>query len=213
LAAITSEVVTDWTTMTNVNEHPGRLRIELLFLDLTTCTRCRAADRSLEAALDLLRDALEATGIEVGVARIHVESAEQARELRFQSSPTIRINGRDIAPELRESSCGSEASTGDGGERIACRLWVHHGREYTELPVSMIVDAILREVYAEDAMEHPADPQPYALPENRDRLFASKAAAPASAGCCSAEEQRSCCDSADKAECCGTSTAGGCGCR
>jgi hypothetical protein len=36
-----------------------------------------------------------------------VETAEQARELLFVSSPTLRINGRDIALELKESPCGS----------------------------------------------------------------------------------------------------------
>jgi hypothetical protein len=37
--------------------------------------------------------------------RIHVRSVEQARELRFVSSPTIRVNGRDIASEPLESEC------------------------------------------------------------------------------------------------------------
>jgi len=197
-----------------MNASPDKLLIELLFLDLTRCGRCRAADRNLKAALDLVRDELEATGIEVELARIHVQSAQQAGELRFESSPTIRVNGRDIALELRESSCGSEVCTDGCGEQIACRLWVHHGQDYASPPVAMIVDAILREVYAEHAMEHPAHAQPYALPENLARFFAGKAAAAArTAACCSAEEQRSCCDPADKAGCCGTSSAGGCGCR
>jgi Domain of unknown function (DUF2703) len=207
-------VVKGWTTMTNLNAHPHRLRIELLFLDLTTCTRCRGADRSLEAALDLVRDELKATGTEIEVDRFQVESAEQARELHFESSPTIRVNGRDIALELRESSCGSDACTDGCDEQIACRVWVHRGGEYTEPPASMIVDAILREVYAGDAVEHPADAQPYVLPENLERFFAVKGAvAPRKAACCSGEEQRSCCGPAEKAECCGAPTGGGCGCR
>ena len=86
------------------------LRIDSLFLDLTTCTRCRGADRSLESALEVARDVLTAAGTEVEVNKIHVESATKARELGFVSSPTIRVNGRDIALELRESSCGSEGS-------------------------------------------------------------------------------------------------------
>jgi hypothetical protein len=200
--------------MTNQNAHPGRLRIELLFLDLTTCTRCRAAERSLEAALDLVRDELEAAGTEVEVDRIQVESAEQARNLHFESSPTIRVNGRDIALELRESSCGSEACSDGCDEQIACRVWVHRGSEYLEPPVSMIVDAILAKGYAGDAVEHPADAQPYGLPENLERFFARKrAVAPRQAACCSREEQRSCCGPTEKAHCCGAPTAGGCGCR
>jgi hypothetical protein len=36
---------------------------------------------------------------------------------------SIRVNGRDVALELRESSCGSEACTDGCGEPIACHVW------------------------------------------------------------------------------------------
>ena len=67
-----------------------RLAIDFLFLDLTTCTRCLGADRSLGSALEVVRDVLQATGVEVEVNKVLVESEEQARALRFVSSPTIR---------------------------------------------------------------------------------------------------------------------------
>ena len=189
-------------------------RIDLLFLDLTTCTRCRGADRNLESALVGARDVLTAAGAEVEVNKIHVESAAQARELGLVSSPTIRVNGRDIAHELRESSCGSEGCTDGCGESIDCRVWVHRGREHSEPPVELILDAILREVYGGSAVERARDPEPYELPENLERFFAGKAAAlPAAAGCCSPAEQSTCCEAEDKAECCGTATGTGCGCR
>ena len=125
-----------------------RLRLEFLLLDLTTCTRCLGADRSLESALDIVREVLQATGVEVEVDKIVVESADQARALRFVISPTVRVDGHDVALELRESLCGSEAC-GDGcGDQIACRMWVHRGHEYTDPPVAMIVDAILGHVSA-----------------------------------------------------------------
>src|SRR5919106_6099113 len=95
-----------------------RLRIDFLFLDLTTCTRCRGTDERLESALEIAGELLAATGTEVEVNKIHVESAEQARELRFVSSPTIRVNGSDIALELRESLCGCDACTDGCGEGI-----------------------------------------------------------------------------------------------
>jgi Domain of unknown function (DUF2703) len=190
------------------------LRIDLLFLDLTTCTRCRGADRNLESALEAARDVLTAAGTEVDVNKIHVESAAQARELGLVSSPTIRVNGHDIALELRESSCGSEACTDGCGESIDCRVWVHRGREHTEPPVEMILDAILREVYGGSAVERARDPQPYELPENLERFFAGKAAVvPVDAACCSPAEQSSCCEAEDKVDCCGTATGIGCGCR
>ena len=112
-----------------------RLGIELLVLDLTTCRRCLGADASLEAALDAVGDVLDAAGVDVTVEKILVSSAEQARALRFVSSPTIRVDGRDVALELRESSCGSEACTDGCGDHIACRVWVYRGQEYTEPPV------------------------------------------------------------------------------
>ena len=100
-----------------------RLRIEFLLLDLITCTRCLGADRSLESALDIVREVLQATGVEVEVEKILVESAEQARALRFVRSPTVRVDGHDVVLALRESLCGAEAC-GDGcGDQIACRVW------------------------------------------------------------------------------------------
>jgi len=195
-----------------------RLQVDFLFLDLTTCTRCRGTDQSLESALEGARELLGATGTEVEVNKIHVASAEQARELRFQSSPTIRINGRDVALELRESSCGSEACTDGCGDSIACRVWVHDGQEYTEPPPAMILDAILREVYAGAIVEHATEAEAYQLPENLDRYFAGKAATEVTeglvgAGCCPPAEQRACCEPEDKAECCGAASGEACGCR
>ncbi len=197
-----------------------KLRIDFLFLDLTTCTRCRGTDRSLGAALTAVADVLQAAGIEVEVNQVHVTTEEQARALRFVSSPTIRLNGADIALELRESSCGTEVCTDGCGDQIACRVWVYRGQEYTEPPPAMIVDAILRHVY--DTAPKPAlAPLGYELPENLRRFFAGKAASarpwePTEAvqtGCCPIAEQQTCCDASAKPDCCGSSAEQGCGCQ
>jgi hypothetical protein len=209
-------------TTTSLEEAPTakRLRIDFLFLDLTTCSRCRGTDRNLEQALKAAHDLLAATGteIEIEIEKIHVESAQLARELRFESSPTIRVNGRDIALELRESSSGSQACTDGCGEQIGCRVWVYGGRQHTEPPVAMILDAIVRQVYGGATVEVGSEAKPYQLPENLERFFAARVAAQTTAGaaqanCCSPAEQRSCCDPEDKAECCGASTGEACGCR
>ena len=139
---IASSVVTE-PTVTSAD----KLTIDFLYLDLSTCTRCRGTDRSLEAALAAAGDVLTAAGVEVEVRKVHIRSEAEARSWRFVSSPTVRINGVDIAFELRESSCGSEACVDGCGDQIACRVWVFGGREYTEPPVELIVDAILRRVY------------------------------------------------------------------
>jgi hypothetical protein len=192
-----------------------RLRIEFLFLDLTSCTRCLGAGRSLESALDIVGEVLQATGVEVEVHRILVESAEQARAVRFVSSPTIRVDGRDVALELRESSCGSEACTDGCGDHIACRVWVHRGREYTEPPVAMIVDAILGHVYGDTAERDRSAAEAYELPQNLARFFAGRAASASlnEHACCSPAEQQSCCDADAKEDCCDAPTEEGCGCR
>ena len=193
----------------------GRLRIEFLFLDLTTCSRCLAADRGLESALDVVRDVLEATGVSVEVDKILVESEERARALRLVSSPTIRVNGDDVALELRESSCGSEACTDGCGDQIACRVWVHRGRESTEPPVGMIVDAILGHVYGGTPAPARSAAESFELPANLARFFAGKAASAAlkERACCPPAEQRSCCDADAKEDCCDAAPGEGCGCR
>ena len=48
-----------------------KLRIDLLFLDLTTCTRCRGTDRSLGAALTQVADVLRAAD-RTSAARRHI---------------------------------------------------------------------------------------------------------------------------------------------
>jgi hypothetical protein len=191
------------------------LGIDFLFLDLTTCTRCRGADRSLESALEVVRDVLEATGVEVVVNKVLVESEEQARALRFVSSPTIRVDGHDVALELRESSCGSEACADGCGGQIACRVWVHRGREYTEPPVGMLVDAILGHVYGGMPARARSAVEPYELSANLGRFFSGEAASPAlqERACCPPAEQRSCCEADAKADCCDAALEEGCGCR
>jgi hypothetical protein len=189
-----------------------QLDIDFMYLDLETCTRCRGTDVNLEAALAEVGRVLQATGAAVSVRKTLVASAEQARMLGFMSSPTIRVNGRDIALELRESSCAEcgEACACDGG--IDCREWVWQGQEYKAAPTAMIVDAILREVYG--AGERSLAPIPGALPENLERFFAGKAQLAADeASCCSTSEQAACCEPSQKASCCGDGLSGSCGCQ
>jgi hypothetical protein len=190
-----------------------QITIDFLFLDLTTCTRCVGTDQNLETALGVVRDVFAATGAAVEVRKTLVETATQARELRIVSSPTIRVNGRDIALELKESPCGSEPCGCGCDDDTACRVWSYRGEEYTEAPVGLIVDAVLGEVYGGAARGDRGD-EGYELPENLVAFFAdwSQATVDGSA-CCGPAEHESCCEPAAKADCCGPSTAGGCACR
>jgi Domain of unknown function (DUF2703) len=196
------------TTATPANTTPtlDRLEIDFLYLDLTSCDRCLGTDRNLESALAVVRDVLEATGATVEVRKTLVETAAQARELRFVSSPTIRVNGRDLAFELKESACGCDACTDDSGEPIACRDWTYRGQEYTEAPVGLIVDAILGEVYGGAERRAVTRDDAYELPDNLDRFFATEGT-----GCATPSAAASCCEPAATVDCCSPSKAG-CGC-
>ena len=50
-------------------------------------------------ALELLREVLAEHGLDAPVELHEVFTHEQAQELRFPGSPTIRVDGRDVDPE------------------------------------------------------------------------------------------------------------------
>ena len=54
---------------------------------------------SHEEALELLQSVLDQRGIALQVEVRHVQSDEEAKELRFPGSPTIRVDGRDVDPD------------------------------------------------------------------------------------------------------------------
>jgi glutaredoxin len=190
-----------------------KIEIDFLYVDLTVCTRCKGTDTNLEEALSEGSRILETAGVEVSVRKTLIESEEQAKALGFFSSPTIRINGKDIAIEFRESRCDScEACAGN--VPVNCRVWVFQGREHTEAPKAMIVDAILREAYGSGSSQvPPARPRKRQdVPENLRRFFRGKAALKPSS-CCPPAEQADCCAVSEKAGCCEASDSGACGCK
>ena len=194
------------------------IEVDLLYLDLTTCSRCVGSDAALEAAVGAVRPALDAMGAAVEVRKTLVETEEQARALGFVSSPTILVNGRDIAGELIESPCSEcgELSGCEGG--VDCRVWDYRGETHTEAPRGLIAEAILARAFGSsgDAPSGgtPESAPPAEAPENLKRFFAGIGAARNTySSCCSADEQATCCDQAEKAGCCGDSASLSCGCR
>jgi O-phosphoseryl-tRNA(Cys) synthetase len=141
-----------------------------MYLDLSICSRCQGTDDTLDAAMAETSAILKAAGVEVTVNKIHVASEEQARQLQFASSPTIRVNGRDIQMEVRESLC---ESCGDlCGDDVDCRVWVYQGKEYTVPPKAMIIDAVLSEVYGNAGVS--VEPVGnFTVPDNLKRFFQS----------------------------------------
>lgn len=160
---------------------PRTAVVDFLFLDLSGCERCQSSGASIEGALVALEGVLRGTGARVELRRTQVTNVEHARELRFVSSPTIRVNGRDIAAQVVESECGAEGCGCKPG--TSCRAWRYGGREFTEAPVGLIVDAILSELYARKPRLPSPDPA-YELPDNLRRAFAAEKATASKGGCC-----------------------------
>ncbi|HEY7436772.1 MAG TPA: DUF2703 domain-containing protein [Methylomirabilota bacterium] len=147
------------------------LTIEFLYLDVTRCGRCRGTAEQLDDVLPLIRPVLEATGFDVHVERIHVQSEEQAIALGLLVSPTIRVNGRDIQLNRRETPCDA-CSRGCSGE-VSCREWEYRGRWYTVPPTELIISAIMREVYGRpEAGAPPVSRRRPEAPDNLKRFFA-----------------------------------------
>ncbi|HHX26221.1 MAG TPA: DUF2703 domain-containing protein [Firmicutes bacterium] len=147
-----------------------RIEIDFLYLDLTVCTRCIGTDANLEAAIREVSDVLKMAGFDVVVNKINVTSKELAVKHKFLSSPTIRVDGRDIQPNIRESACESCVDLCACGESVDCRVWMHDGTEYTVPPKEFIVNAILREVYS-DTPTSGQDTHEYRLPHNLEVFF------------------------------------------
>jgi len=199
--------------MTTQEQPTRKIEIDFMYIDLDTCARCRGTDANLDAAIQAVQAFLKSTGAAVTVRKTLVNSETKAMELGFVSSPTIRVNGQDIALELRESNCQScgEACACEG--KMNCRVWVYQGEEHTVAPVPMIIDAILSAVYV-DKEDMPTQAVVAPVPENLTRFFAAKAAK--ASACCNAEEQATCCEPAQKPTCCAPSLEpaqpAGCGC-
>ena len=193
-----------------------KIDIDFLFLDLKTCTRCVGTDENLAQALTAVAQVLRMTGVELTVNKILIDSPAKARTHRFVTSPTIRVNGRDIALETKESKCDSCTDLCGCAEGTNCRVWLYRGEEYTEAPVAMIVEAILQEVFGAPQAVAPAAFAYEAVPENLERFFdgVPEHTAPTVSVCCSPAKQQTCCEPSEKASCCGATTEQqGCGCQ
>ncbi len=84
------------------------------------------------AAVKLVRDVLAAEGVAAEIREVLVRDQGMASELRFCGSPTIRVNGRDVAGEAQKAQ----------GFALNCRLY--SGSKQVGLPpVEMIYRAVI----------------------------------------------------------------------
>lgn len=147
------------------------IKIDFMYLDLSICERCQGTEGSLEEALSDTTAVLKSAGYEVSVNKININSKELAIKYKFVSSPTIRVNGKDIAPDVKESLC---EDCGDlCGDSVDCRVWIYEGNEYNQPPKALIVNAILKEIYAPDNSVSIVN-EVYKLPHNLELFFKGK---------------------------------------
>jgi hypothetical protein len=79
---------------------------------------------SYPEALARLREVMADVGIQVPIEQIEVLTDEDARLLGFPGSPTIRVNGLDVAP----SGAGQE------GTALTCRVYRLEDGRFSPLP-------------------------------------------------------------------------------
>jgi len=100
-------------------------RVEVLYFD--GCPNYRQA-------ITLLQRALDAEGIAVAMRLIRVETERDAVRLDFYGSPTIRIDGRDVAP-VPVSATPS----------LACRVYPTRDGRLAPVPAYEALVAALRQ--------------------------------------------------------------------
>lgn len=156
------------------------LNIDLLAINLDICQRCVPTGGELRDAVSLLSPVADALGIELRHREIVVQTPEEAKEYALLSSPTIRINGRDVAQDIRESLCESCGDLTGNNTAVDCREWHYRGQVYYAAPLPLLIEAIMEAMLNIDTP--PSIPAPLEeLPENLQRYFRDKKAP---SGCC-----------------------------
>lgn len=145
-----------------------KITIDFLYLDLMVCERCQGTESNLDKAVVEVSKVLEAAGFDLQVNKVNIISEELAVKYKFISSPTIRINGRDIDLNVKETEC---KDCGDlCGDSVDCRVWEYEGKKYTEPPTAMIINAIMKEVYG-NSDTSTSTLSEYILPDNLKTFF------------------------------------------
>jgi hypothetical protein len=127
------------TTTSKFVPESQTVEVDFLYLDLT-CSRCRASDATLDAAVEIVRPVLDSVGAGIEVRKTLVEAEEQAHALGFMSSPTIMVNGRGRRDgpwsgskrSSRQDPNGSASPDASGWSRSE-RLTIHEEQAHRTL--------------------------------------------------------------------------------
>src|SRR5215218_9408196 len=100
---------------------------------------------SHDLALERLREVMAEEGISREVEVFKVETEDQARELRFVGSPTIRVDGQDIDPP------------NDSRYALTCRAYRLEDDRISPLPSKDMIRRALRSVAKSGLADRRAD--------------------------------------------------------
>lgn len=141
------------------------LVIDFLYLDLEVCRRCQGTEHVLSMVLEELSEQLRADGYEITLNKVNVNSLALANKHHFVSSPTIRVNGRDLSNQLVESHCDDCGTL--CGDSVDCRVWIYQGQPHTTPPIEMIREALM------SSLDDPSRlvELPYDCPPNLKRYY------------------------------------------
>lgn len=84
--------------------------------------------------VDLAREVIADLGLDAEIREVPVETAEAAETHRFVGSPSVRVDGRDIEPAVRERT--------DFG--LSCRMYGDAGIPPKELLIEALRETLLR---------------------------------------------------------------------
>lgn len=145
------------------------LAIDFLYLDLNTCDRCVGTDEVLDEVIAVLKPTLQLAGYKVTQRKIEMSTLEVATEYRFLSSPTIRVNGKDICLFIEENDCACCSDI--AGTNIDCRVFRYKNETYDIPPKEMLANSILQTLFSGTENEMSND---YIIPENLKLFYQKK---------------------------------------
>lgn len=148
-----------------------RVLVEYLFLDLQVCDRCVGTEQVLEEVVTGLTPALRLAGYQVEYQKIKMDTSGLAQQYRFESSPTVRVNGRDVCLNIQESNCGCCSDI--SGTQVDCRVFEYEGQSYEVPPKEMLAEAILQVMFG-TAETHLPSTHVYDLPRNLEVFYKGK---------------------------------------
>lgn len=147
-----------------------KITIEYLYLDLEVCDRCIGTDEVLDEVIKVLTPALRLAGYkEVVQQKIAMATPEIATQYRFISSPTIRVNGKDICLSVEENNC--RCCSDIAGTNIECRIFRYKDTSYEIPPKEMLANAILQTLFSHTDDERVND---YTMPKNLKVFYQNK---------------------------------------